>query len=260
MPISLVLMRRISCLPYPTRSWPCQRISPPTICPGGIAISLSTESAVTVLPHPYSPTTPRVSPLSMVRSTPSTARTMPSSVAKCVFRPRISSRCSTLHHFAGIERVAQSITDEVDRQHCEKDRAPGDQGPMRGDVQVILSVEQDAPPGRNIRREAEAKKRQGRFEEDRDRDVNCPGDDDGSQRIRQDVAHHLAPFCRAPGACRLDKFLFAQRQKLRAHQSRDRHPAECPDHRDDQDKDAEFGPNDLLQRVAKQIDDEQQHR
>ena len=131
---------------------------------------------------------------------------------------------------------------------------------MRGDVQVILSVKQDAPPGRNIRWEPETEKRQGRFQEDRDRDINGPGDDDGSQRIRQDVAHHLAPFGRAEGACRLDKFLFAQRQKLRAHQPRYRHPAERPDHRDNQDKDAEFGPHHLLQRVAKQIDDEQQHR
>src|SRR3984893_8490018 len=225
--ISLVLMRRIACLPYPTRSRPCQRISPPTICPGGIAISLSTESAVTVLPHPDSPTTPRVSPLSMVRSTPSTARTMPSSVAKCVFSPRISSRCSTSHHFAGIESIAQSIADEIDRQHREKDCAPGEQGPMRSDVEVILGVEQDAPPGRNIRREPEPEKRQGRFRNDRGGDVDRAGDDDRPQRIGQDVTHHLAQLCGTECSRRLDEFLLAQRQELRAHQPGDRHPAKA---------------------------------
>ena len=60
---------------------------PATIRPGGIWISFSTVIAVTVLPQPDSPTTPRVSPRSMVRSTPSTARTMPSSVSEMRLQP-----------------------------------------------------------------------------------------------------------------------------------------------------------------------------
>ena len=61
---------------------------------GGMSISFSTERAVTVLPQPDSPTTPTVSPRSMRRSTPSTARTIPSSVLNQVFRLRMSSRVS----------------------------------------------------------------------------------------------------------------------------------------------------------------------
>src|SRR5262245_48980379 len=54
------------------------------------------DSAVTLLPHPDSPTMPRVSPLSMWKSTPSTARTTPSSVKKCVFRPFTSRSRSAM--------------------------------------------------------------------------------------------------------------------------------------------------------------------
>ena len=92
-----------------------------------MSISFSTERAVTVLPQPDSPTTPSVSPRSMCRSTPSTARTMPSSVLNQVFRPRMSSSVSATRHAlqdaARIERVAQPVADEVDGQHGEEDRA-----------------------------------------------------------------------------------------------------------------------------------------
>ena len=57
MAISFARILLISAAPSGTRSRPCQRISPSTILPGGIAISFSTESAVTVLPQPDSPTT-----------------------------------------------------------------------------------------------------------------------------------------------------------------------------------------------------------
>src|SRR5262245_8209215 len=48
------------------------------------------DIAVTLLPHPLSPTTPNVSPLRTSNETPSTALTMPSSVKKCVLRSRTS--------------------------------------------------------------------------------------------------------------------------------------------------------------------------
>ena len=44
------------------------------------------ESAVTDLPHPDSPTMPSVLPFSTWKLTPSTARTTPSRVKKCVCR------------------------------------------------------------------------------------------------------------------------------------------------------------------------------
>src|SRR4030095_15596526 len=71
-------------------------IWPSTIVPGVCGISFITLSAVTDLPQPDSPTTPSVSLLSMCRSTPSTARTVPSSVKKYVLRFLTSSRRSPM--------------------------------------------------------------------------------------------------------------------------------------------------------------------
>src|ERR687888_2141995 len=64
--------------------------------PGGWGMSRMIESAVTDLPEPDSPTIPSVSPLLMCRSMPSTARTMPSSVKKCVFNPLTSRSRSAM--------------------------------------------------------------------------------------------------------------------------------------------------------------------
>ena len=61
---------------------PSKRIAPPTIRPGGSATRRSTDSAVTLLPQPDSPTTPSVSPIRTVKETPSTARTTPAAVKK----------------------------------------------------------------------------------------------------------------------------------------------------------------------------------
>ncbi len=52
-----------------------------------------------VLPEPDSPTTPSVLPRSRVRLTPSTARTVPSGVMKCVLRSRTSSRVPVTGRF-----------------------------------------------------------------------------------------------------------------------------------------------------------------
>src|SRR5205809_6705088 len=71
-------------------------ISPPTILPGGFATNRITESAVTLLPQPLSPTTPRVSPGMIVKETSSTAFTTPARVKKYVLRLFTSSRCSAM--------------------------------------------------------------------------------------------------------------------------------------------------------------------
>ncbi len=91
MPISRARMRSISPGDSAIRSRPRQRISPASKRPGGMSISRSTLRAVTVLPEPLSPTTASVSPGSTDRLTPSTARTVPSSVRNQVRRSRMSS-------------------------------------------------------------------------------------------------------------------------------------------------------------------------
>src|SRR4249919_241265 len=74
-----------------TRSTPSNRISPLSIRPGGFGIRRSTDSAVTLLPDPDSPTIASVSPGSRWNDTPSTAVTVPRSVRNRVVRFLTSS-------------------------------------------------------------------------------------------------------------------------------------------------------------------------
>src|SRR5215207_7038557 len=85
----------------------------------GWGIMRRTECAVTDLPQPLSPTTPRTSPRRMVRSTPSTARTMPSSSGKDTRKSLISNSTllsTGLCLLAGIRigRVAHAIADKTE--------------------------------------------------------------------------------------------------------------------------------------------------
>ncbi len=85
--------------------------------PGG-SISRMIESEVTVLPEPDSPTMPRLAPGASAKLTPSTARTMPARVRKCVCRSSTSSsggscrlalhpHLAALHHQARTRRAAR---------------------------------------------------------------------------------------------------------------------------------------------------------
>ena len=76
----------ISCSEIWTMSSPSRTIDPETMRPGGIGISLMSESIVTDLPQPDSPTIPRVSPRRRSKDIPSTALTVPQRVVKCVLR------------------------------------------------------------------------------------------------------------------------------------------------------------------------------
>src|SRR5207248_1600206 len=71
-------------------------------------------------------------------------------------------------------------------------------------------------------------------------------------------AKHLTEGRRPETARRLDELLLAERQELGAHQARDRHPAQAPDDRDDQDEYASLRAERLPQRVAEEVDDQQQ--
>ncbi len=57
-----------------------KRASPSSIFPGGCGMSRRSESAVTLFPHPVSPTRPSVSPSARSKSTPSSAFTTPAYV------------------------------------------------------------------------------------------------------------------------------------------------------------------------------------
>jgi hypothetical protein len=93
--------------------------------PGGDAIRRRRESDVTLLPQPDSPTMASVSPRPTENDTPSTARTTPSRVKKCVFRLCTSSSGATDSALAitSAARAAGRV-----RRAC---RRPADSPPAR---------------------------------------------------------------------------------------------------------------------------------
>ena len=87
------------------------------------------------------------------------------------------------------------------------------------------------------------------------------GDDHRPQRVRQDVAHHQAQRRGAQRARRLDELLLAQRRRTaRAPAAPPVIQRKPPITDDDQNEDADLRPEQRRQRVAKQVDDQQQHR
>src|SRR5260221_70656 len=190
--ISFPRMARISASESDSRSRPRKRMLPPTTRPGGEATSRRMLSAVTLFPLPDSPTTASVSPAWSANDTPSTARTMPSSVKKWVWSSRTSSRASLNSRLpssfasphrsppsflpsqrpAWIERVAQPVAEEVERHDGEEDRAAGGQehpGERREHALAARGVQHVAPArGRGL--DAHAEEAQEHLPEDEPRD------------------------------------------------------------------------------------------
>src|SRR6266545_1144487 len=74
-----------------SRSRPSKMTWPETMRPGGCGISRISDRALTLLPHPDSPTRPSASPSASVNATPLTALTTPSWVKNCVRRSETSN-------------------------------------------------------------------------------------------------------------------------------------------------------------------------
>src|SRR5438477_6962468 len=91
MAISAPRRARISSLSSVTRSLPSKTMRPDAISPG-CSIRRMMLSAVTLFPHPDSPTRPMIWPGWIAKETPSTARASPLRVRKCVVRPSMLRR------------------------------------------------------------------------------------------------------------------------------------------------------------------------
>src|SRR5436190_13414284 len=88
-------------------------------------VSPSRVSAVTLFPEPDSPTIPSTRPRSSSKSTPSTARTTPSSVAKRNFKPLTSSRRSAINGplggtDSGVEVPVEDVDDRAEEDDEER--------------------------------------------------------------------------------------------------------------------------------------------
>src|SRR4029079_13349765 len=159
MAISLPRRLRIAASPSVARSRrrpsrPRNVSRPPAILPGGLAIKRMRESPVTDLPDPDSPTITGVSPLAMAKESPSTARSLPSSVANSTWRSSTSSSGAPAIGAsdpppARIKRIAQGVAEQVEADHHGEDRQAGEGGDPPGGEEIALAIRQQrAPVGR----------------------------------------------------------------------------------------------------------------
>src|SRR3984957_2231969 len=116
-----------------SRFLPLKVISSAVTLPGASIRPIS-AIIVTLLPDPDSPTTPTTSPGATLKSMRSTA----GSPLKLTARLRMVKRSSMSGHPLefGIERVAQTVAQEVDHEHRDQDGQPrhGDDPPRAFDV------------------------------------------------------------------------------------------------------------------------------
>src|SRR5262245_60704422 len=62
------------------------------------------------------------------------------------------ARCLPRQHPPRIERVTHPITDVVDREHSQENSRAREERPVLREVEVVLRIEEDPPPGGDVRR------------------------------------------------------------------------------------------------------------
>src|SRR5687767_4205715 len=198
----------------------------------GAGIILRTECAVMDLPQPLSPTTPRTSPRRRVRSTPSTARTMPSSSGKDTRRSLISNSIllSTNHYLLArirIGGIAHAVTNETEGHNgydheCHGCKQPG----IQRDGLDILGILKQRSPRDHRRTQAQANEGERGLSQNhirkRDRKIHDNITQEGWQQVPGDDACIAA----ASNTRRDYKVLFTQREQLAAHPPRQVSPAQ----------------------------------
>src|ERR1035437_7628825 len=102
---------------------------------------------VTLLPEPDSPTIPSTSPTSSDRLTPSTACMTELPDGKSTDRFSISSNAIRGSTFElGIERIAQTIAEQIESQHGDQDRQPRKRHDPPGAQHKLARIGQHRPP------------------------------------------------------------------------------------------------------------------
>ena len=105
---------------------------------------------------------------------------------------------SALGTQAGVEGVAEAVTDEVDRQHDQRDQGTGHDRAPDVDLHVAATVAEQAAPGREVGGEAETEEGDRRLGQDRGGDAERRRHDDRAHHVGQHVADDDAAGFRCP--------------------------------------------------------------
>src|SRR6185503_13839639 len=132
------------------RSRPWYIAEPPTTRPAR-GSRPRVASDVTLFPHPDSPTMASVSPGAMSKLIPLTACTVPRLVQNWTRRSLIASSGSRPPLLATpsqlrVERLAETVADQVEREHRDQDREARDDREKRPDGQVLVRIGEHRSP------------------------------------------------------------------------------------------------------------------
>src|SRR4051812_5596377 len=137
-----------------------------------------------------------------------------------------------------VERIAQAVSEQVERQRCDHEEDAGEHHQPPGDVVVERRVVQQRSPGRLVRRHAEPDERQPGFEQDVAWYQEGRVHDDRTHQVRQDLLADDPEVACAQGAAGLDELALTQREREAAHDAPHVGPAE---EGYDEDHDADAG-------------------
>src|SRR6476659_1248721 len=118
-----------------------------------------------------------------------------------------------------VEDVAQTVADQVHREHGEQDAEARERGYPPRLAQVVAPLAQHAAPLRLRRLAAQAQEAEGGGREDGAAEAEGGGDDQRGHHVGQDVAHQDAPVAPAERARRLDVEVLARGQHSGADQA-----------------------------------------
>src|SRR3989449_7077797 len=100
----------------------------------------------------------------------------------------------------GIEEVAQGVAHDVEGEHGQHDRHPGERRDPGAALDVLAALAEDVAPARRGRWNAEAEERQARLRADGRRDVERGHDDERVEDVGEHVPRHDAELSAAERA------------------------------------------------------------
>ena len=139
---------------------------------------------------------------------------------------------------AWVEDVAQPVAEQIGAEHDQHDRQGGEDAGIPCRCDIVAGVGDHFAPGRNQGGYAEAEKAEGRLGEDHRAEGKRGGNDDGRDRVGQDVAEHDAHIRGADGAGGLDKVALADAEHLTAYEAGIADPGADAEEEDDIEKSA----------------------
>ena len=161
-----------------------------------------------------------------------------------------------------VEGILQAVAEQVEGEHGEQQRKPGEQHvPPRG-VEDRSGVGEHLPPAGRGRAHADAEERERRLEQDVGRDQQAGVDDQRRREVGEDLAEDDARVGCPQRAGGVDELPLAQREHLAAHDPHDVGPVEQRDDRDDRGDARLDRPFDAAAHAARgpQPEADEQHR